>query len=371
MSTDFYAALGVAPGASAAEIKQAYRQLARQFHPDKNPGDAAAADRFKDAAEAYRVLGDADLRADYDRHREGRARGGPSPEDFLDELFGTSAARRSAPPRAPPAGVPPRPSASSEPGQDLRYTRELELEDAALGCERQVAVPGLARCDGCLGTGARRGSAPAICGECSGVGTVRRLQGFFESSQRCSRCDGSGRLAARDCGACGGRGQVEQDRWLTVEVPAGVASGTRLKLAGEGLPGERGGRPGDLYVVVEVRPHALFSREGDDLVVEVPVSFAQAALGTELEIPTLEGSRRMRVPPGSQNGRVFRLARMGFVDGRGGRGDQRVRIVVQVPSTLTEDQRRLLDALADADEEAPELPRVAEFRQALRDLAGR
>jgi molecular chaperone DnaJ len=425
MPTDFYTTLGVSPGASQAEIKQAYRQLARQYHPDRNPGNDEAVERFKETAEAYRVLGDVELRAQYDRHRAGtsarRAAPDPSASDLLDELFGTrrqhpgagSAARAARPsagasrgapsstrdiPRQPPsAGPSSRPASSrstgagsgaydvprsspqadgrprssgrarpaAERGADLRYTLTLQLEDSAFGCEREIEVPTRQRCSGCGGTGARRGSAPMICGTCSGTGSVSRPQGFFDVSAGCEACGGSGRLTPHDCIDCSGSGLQAVTRRMRVDVPAGVTTGTRLKVAGQGAVGANGGEPGDLFVAIEVQPHPLFERDGADLLVEVPISFSEAALGTELEIPTLDGPARMRVPAGSQTGRVFRLTGKGFPDGRGGRGDQRVRLLLDTPTALTPAQEEAFRELARAEAEAGASTRIADYHRAL------
>lgn len=356
MSQDLYSVLGVARGASAEEIKRAYRALARKHHPDKNPGDTAAEELFKNAAEAYRVLGDAQLRAEYDRY--GRARGAASPAadeapgDVFNEIFGT---RPRAGPRPRTSSHPPpdrgaAPRAAAERGSDLRYTLELEFEEAALGVEREISVARNARCPACAGTGARPGSTPQICSNCSGRGNVQRETGFFTTTELCPVCDGQGRRIGESCVDCAGRGQLRIPEVERVQVPSGVRSGTRLKIRGAGDRGAHRGLDGDLYVQIEVREHPFFVREDDDVVVEVPVRFVDAALGATIEVPTLDGRVRMRVPPGSQSGRIFRLKGKGIprpMDHE--RGDQRVRIVVEVPEGLTEQERELLERFSELE----------------------
>lgn len=379
--------LGVARDADQAEIKKAYRELARRYHPDKNPGDAEAESRFKDAAEAYRVLGDSELRAQYDAASAPQrpARSQENSGDLFDEIFGTRAQRfkkqreqTRGPQGTKPMESDPRVAARTrvrsgpaERGFDLRYTLDLEFIDAALGSEKRISVPRSERCDSCAGTGARSGSAPLLCTSCGGSGTVQVQQGFFDVSNTCPKCQGAGKIIPQNCATCRGTGTQAGERPLTVKVPAGVDSGTRLKLVGEGDPGPNGGPPGDLFVVVNIRPHPLFKREEDDVVTDVPVSFSQAALGSELEVPTLEGKVRMKIPAGSQTGRVFRLKGKGIQSLSGkGRGDQRVRIVVETPPELTDEQRELFEALRETEEESDGASLVGDYKSLLRDLYG-
>lgn len=393
MAEDFYNTLGVGRDAEAADIKAAYRKLARKYHPDRNPGDTEAEDRFKAAAEAYRVLGDSDLRGQYDAYLDGRGTSagppgaGETAEDVFDEIFGSRpssrvrqpgarSARGRADGRAARAASPP-PRARSERrpmperGADLRYHLDVDIEDIAYGVEKTIYVPRNTACRYCGGTGAERGSAPVLCQTCRGTGSVRVQQGFFEQTQRCPECAGSGRKNPLDCRGCEGTGVVEEDAPVTVEVPAGVASGARLKLRGEGQVGEHGAPPGDLYVVVDVLDHPLFEREEEDLVTEVPISFSQAALGAQVEVPTLEGKVRMRIPAGSQSGRMFRLKGKGLpsVDGHH-RGDQRVRIIVQTPTHLEGHARELFEELAELEAERPLSDAIEDYRRRIREYFG-
>lgn len=390
MAEDLYKTLGVSRSASTAEIKKAYREIARKYHPDKNPGDESAAQIFAAAAEAYRVLGDRDLRSKYDNY--GRQSAGQAstedPGEVFGDIFGSrsrggggSAAQRpqqpqqpQQPPRRAPAADQwqsgPAPSRGGPRGEDLRYTLELDFEDAALGCERRINVPRHERCGGCGGTGAQTGTAPVICQACGGTGSRREEQGFFTSNVRCDQCDGAGKIIPQSCGHCRGSGTRRVNRGLTVRVPAGCEPGTRLRMQGEGEVGS-GGAPGDLYVVVQYKPHPFFKREEDDLVAEVPVRFSEAALGATIEVPTLEGPVRMRIPPGSQSGRVFRLKGKGLpaINGRG-RGDQRVRIVVEVPTYVSDEQRHLLQQWAELEEDHDQNPMVRDYLHSLDDYYG-
>lgn len=364
--SDPYAILGVDKSASQEDIKRSYREIARKYHPDKNPGDAEAQRIFAAAAEAYRVLGDVDLRAEHDR----RAARLDNPSELFEEIFGArgeASARksRSTPPRAEPIA----PKRSKERGEDLRYTLELSFEQAAFGGKHSIEVPRRVRCEPCGGTGAKAGTAMATCSQCQGAGNVRTQQGFFTATKTCVRCAGSGRTIVEPCPECKGSGESVLRRSLMVSVPSGVDEGTRLKLAGEGELGKSGGAPGDLFVVVKIAPHPFFVREGQDITVDIPIRFAQAALGETIEVPTLEGLVRMRVPPGSQSGRVFRLKAKGIpsADQRG-RGDQRVRIVVEVPTFLSDEQRALLERF-DAIDVPGQSPLVQDFQEKLEKYA--
>ncbi len=369
MSDNFYTILGVAKDATQDEIKRAYRGLARQYHPDKNPGNAEAENKFKEAAEAYRVLGDADLRAQYDRAESKAARAAEEAGDVFNDIFGSNRKKAKDRVRNEVAPEPKRrPGRYQERGDDFRYELELEFEEAALGTEKVISVPQEERCQRCGGTGAEQGTVPTICHRCSGSGTVKEQQGFFDVSSRCPDCGGSGKLIPENCRECGGRGLVESDRTISVLVPSGVSSGTRLKIRGEGGRGSGGGPPGDLIVVVDVKPHPLFEREEEDVVTEVPITLSTALLGGHIEVPTLEGKVRMRIPPGSQSGRVFRLKGKGFpsLEGRG-RGDQRVRVVVEMPTYITQGQKALIEEFQSLEEPDAQ-PKVRDFQRSLDDL---
>jgi molecular chaperone DnaJ len=353
---DYYEVLGVSRGATEQEIKSAYRKVAVRFHPDKNPGDAEAEDKFKEAAEAYTVLSNAEQRARYDRLGHAGvsssaagaggwgAAGFGGIEDILGDLFGfsdmfgggrASGSRRTAAQRGP----------------DLRYDLEMTLEDAAKGMTAQLRIPRLENCDTCKGTGAAPGTQPESCTTCSGAGQVRYQQGFFSVARTCGNCRGTGRVVKTPCEACKGAGRVEREKNLEVKIPAGVETGSRLRIAGEGEAGTQGGPSGDLYVVIHVSEHEQFERQGSNLYSSVPVTFAQAALGSEVTVPTLEGQQNLKIPAGTQTGTVFRLKGNGMpVLGGRGRGDMFVSVTVVTPTTLTRDQRRLLEQLAEIEE---------------------
>jgi molecular chaperone DnaJ len=339
---DYYEILGVSPDASPEEIKKAYRKLAQAHHPDKNRGDTSAEERFKEIGEAYAVLSDAEKRENYNRFgtagRGGEGFGDFDPgfgsifDDIFEGFFGGRAARATR---------------SAHRGADLRYNLEIRFEDAATGVEKEIVIPRLEMCATCRGSGAKAGSQPVVCKTCRGTGQVRFSQGFLTVSQTCSRCRGEGRIVEHPCAACRGLGQTKAERTLTVKVPAGVETGTRLKLAGEGEAGVRGGGPGDLYVVIVVKEHPLFTRQGDDIYCEVPISFTQAALGAQIEIPTIMGKTTLKLPPGTQTGAEFRVRGKGFPNVRGyGHGDLLARIFVEVPTHLTAKQRDVLEQYA-------------------------
>jgi len=339
---DYYEILGVSPDASPEEIKKAYRKLAHAHHPDKNPGDTSAEERFKEIGDAYAVLSDAEKRESYNRFgtagRGAEGFGDFDPgfgsifDDIFEGFFGGRAGRSTR---------------SAHRGADLRYNLEIRFEDAASGVEKEIVIPRLETCATCRGSGAKPGSQPVVCKTCRGTGQVRFSQGFLTVSQTCSRCRGEGRIVEHPCAACRGLGQTKADRTLTVKVPAGVETGTRLKLAGEGEAGVRGGGPGDLYVVIVVKEHPLFTRQGDDIYCEVPVSFTQAALGAQIDIPTITGKTTLKVPPGTQTGAEFRVRGKGFPNVRGyGHGDLLARIFVEVPTHLTAKQRDVLEQYA-------------------------
>jgi molecular chaperone DnaJ len=351
---DYYEVLGVGRGASEQEIKSAYRRLALKHHPDRNPGNHEAEERFKEAAEAYAVLADPQKRGLYDRFGHAGlgaaagAGGGFDPTVFSDfgdilgglgdifgfgDLFGGQR-RRGGPQR----------------GADLRYDLEISFEESARGTETTIQVPRPESCDTCQGSGAAKGTGPTTCPTCHGRGQLRYQQGFFTVARTCSQCRGTGQIIAKPCATCHGAGRVTQDRKLTVKIPAGIATGQRLRLYGEGEHGAAGGPPGDLYVVISVQEHEFFQRDGNDLHCEIPVNFPTLALGGEVRVPgLLDGEQTVAVPAGSQSGSAFRLRGKGMPDVSGrGRGDILVRVTVRVPKKLTREQRRLLDQLQDA-----------------------
>jgi molecular chaperone DnaJ len=369
---DYYEVLGVSRDASAEELKKAYRRLALQFHPDRNPDDPAAEERFKEASEAYAVLSDAQKRRSYDRfgfEGVGTGPGGFATDfgdlgnfgDLFNDLFGDLFGGRATGGRRRGRG---------QRGADLRYNLDVELVDVLNGLEARIEIPKMRPCATCGGSGARPGTSAQTCARCRGSGQVVLQQGFFRISRPCDQCGGAGEVVAERCTECRGSGRVESKQSLSVRVPTGVEDGMRLRLTGEGEAGIAGGPPGDLYVVIGVRPHPLFEREGPDLHCEVPVPFVHAALGAEVEVPTLEGKVRVKIPEGTQSGKVIRLRGKGLPAlGSTLRGDQHVRIFVEVPTRLTDRQRALLEEFAR--ENGTEVsPVTKSFLEKLRELFG-
>ena len=346
---DYYKVLDVPRTATEAQIKQAYRRLAMKYHPDRNPNDREAEERFKEAKEASEVLTDAHKRALYDQHGHAGleaathrgGRGGFSTDAFSDifgdvfgDIFGT--ARRGG-------------RSQVFRGADLRYELELELDQAVFGHSVEIEIPRLIECESCHGSGAAKGSQPATCDSCGGTGQVRISQGFFQLQQTCPRCRGAGTIIRNPCDTCLGQGRVRRTRKLAVKVPAGVDNGDRVRLAGEGEAGRNGGPPGDLYVEVHVREHPIFERDGEHLSCEVPVSFATAALGGTVAVPTLDGDVLLKIPAETQSGRVFRLRDKGVKPVRGGaRGDLFCRVAVETPVHLSAEQRELVRQLEES-----------------------
>jgi len=350
---DYYEVMGVARNASEAEIKKAYRRLAMKYHPDRNPGDEVAEEHFKEAKLAYEVLSDPQKRTAYDQFGhagvDASAGGGPGGfggganfSDIFGDVFGDifSGMRGG------------RGANQSYRGSDLRYTLELTLEEAAFGTTAKIRVPALVTCNACGGSGAKPGTKPGTCPTCNGVGQVRMQQGFFSIQQTCPRCSGRGTIIPDPCSTCHGSGRVEEQKTLSVKVPAGVDSGDRIRLSGEGEAGESGGPPGDLYVQIQVKPHPIFTREDNNLYCQVPISFATAALGGELEVPTLDGRVSLKIPAETQTGKLFRVRGKGVKPVRGGVvGDLLCRVGVETPVNLTKEQRELLQKLAETMEE--------------------
>jgi molecular chaperone DnaJ len=343
---DYYEVLGVSRTASADEIKKAYRRLAMKHHPDRNKDDETAEAKFKEAKQAYEVLSDADKRATYDRFGHEAVSGGPggmggySAEGFGDifgdvfgDIFGGGRQRGSQVFR----------------GADLGYELRLDLEKAVSGDSVTIDVPTQVTCDSCSGSGAKKGSDPVKCSTCGGAGQVRMQQGFFSIQQTCPNCKGAGTTISDPCSACHGRGRVHKTKTLSVKVPAGVDNGDRIRLSGEGEAGRNGGPPGDLYVEIRVKPHKIFTRDGANLACEVPISVATAALGGEVELPTLDGNVALKVPAGTQSGKVFRLRGKGVATVRDPRiGDLFAKVAVETPVNLTAEQRDLLSQFEES-----------------------
>ena len=347
---DYYEVLAVRREASDQELKQAYRRLALKYHPDKNPGNHEAEERFKELNEAYQVLSQPELRERYDRFGHagvgagatagaGFGQGFPGFEDLFDmfgmgDIFGGRNARRAGPRR----------------GSDLRYDIELTLEEAATGMKTRIRVPRLESCETCHGTGAAEGTQPSRCTTCSGSGQVRYQQGFFSVSRTCSTCRGSGKVIKDVCRGCRGEGRVEREKTLEIKIPAGVDTGSRLRIAGEGEAGELGAGRGDLYVIVHVSEHDFFERREANLYCSIPISFAQAALGADVNVRTLEGEQSVHIGEGTQSNSLFKLRGKGMpVLGGRGRGDLYVSVKVITPTNLSKEQRRLLEELASLE----------------------
>ncbi len=339
---DYYEVLGVGKNASDTEIKKAYRKLAQKYHPDRNPDDEDALEKFREAKEAAEVLSDSQKRAAYDQFGHagvdgsagggagGAGFGGADFSDIFGDMFGDifgGGRRRGR-------------------GADLRYNLEISLEDAVQGTETEIRIPTLVECETCKGSGAKPGSTPKTCGTCRGIGQVRMQQGFFSIQQTCPTCQGSGQQIDDPCGQCRGSGRREEEKTLSVKVPAGVDTGDRIRLSGEGEPGENGAPSGDLYVEVRVKPHPIFERDGANLICDVPLDIATAALGGEVDVPTLDGRVKLKIPAGTQSERVFRLRGKGVKPVRGGaKGDVLCRARVETPVNLTNRQQEILEEL--------------------------
>ena len=342
--SDYYEVLGVPRNGDEREIKKAYKRLAMKFHPDRNPGDKEAEAKFKEIKEAYEILNDPQKRAAYDQYghaafeQGGMGGGGAAGADFTDifgdvfgDIFGGGRRQRASR------------------GSDLRYNMELTLEEAVRGVTKEIRIPALEECDVCHGSGAKPGTSPITCPTCHGAGQVQMRQGFFAVQQACPTCQGRGKIIKEPCHKCHGHGRVEKSKTLSVKIPAGVDTGDRIRLAGEGEAGEQGAPAGDLYVQVQVRQHPIFEREDNNLFCEVPINFAMAALGGEIEVPTLDGRVKLKVPPETQTGKLFRMRGKGVKSVRGGnQGDLLCRVVVETPVKLNERQKQLLQELEES-----------------------
>jgi molecular chaperone DnaJ len=377
---DYYEVLGVEREATPEEIKKSYRKLAVKFHPDKNPGDKTAEDKFKELGEAYEVLSDPQKRGAYDRYGHqafqpggmggggfGGGRGMHDPFEVFREVFGGQGGifdgifgegfGREGSERG-----------GRGRGSDLRYDMRISFLEAARGVEKEIEISKLQACASCSGSGAEPGSKVTTCPTCGGHGQVAVTRGFFNIAQTCPKCRGTGQVIQKPCHTCHGEGRVEKTATIKIRVPAGVEDGTRLRSSGQGESGVRGGPAGDLYVVLHVEPHDMFQRDGTDLFCNVPISFAKAALGGEVKVPTLEGSALLRIPPGTPSSKVFRLRGKGLPDVHGrGVGDLHAKVYVEVPGRLTADQRAKLEAFAESCDEHTHPEESSFFRKA-RDL---
>jgi len=366
---DYYEVLGVSRTCGEAELKSAFRKLAMQHHPDRNPGDAECEHRFKEINEAYDVLKDGDKRAAYDRFghaafEHGGMGGGHgfgadfahSFADIFDDLFGMGGGRRGR-------------TQGRERGSDLRYNMEISLEEAYAGKTAHIRIPTSVICESCSGTGAKAGSKPKSCATCGGAGKVRHAQGFFTLERTCPACHGQGQVIENPCPSCAGAGRITRERTLSVNIPAGVEDGTRIRLAGEGEAGLRGGPAGDLYIFLSLAPHEFFQRDGADLHCRVPISMVTAALGGEFEVPSIDGSQvRVKVPGGTQVGRRFRLSSKGMPVLRSKQsGDMYVQVAVETPQNLTKRQRELLVEFEKLSSEHTQ-PESASFFSRVKDF---
>ena len=348
---DYYEVLGVSRESSPDDLKKAFRQLALRYHPDRNPGDKSAEERFKEINEAYSVLSDPEKRQQYDRFGHAGPAGqgfggfgdfsGFGVEDILNDFFGGMFGGGGG-------GARPRR------GADLRYNLTVAFDEAVFGSEKEIVVPRTGVCPECSGTGARKGTRPERCGACHGQGQVTMQQGFFAIRRTCGRCGGTGRVVKDPCGNCSGTGQVRERRTLKVKIPPGVDTGTRLKLRGEGEAGPAGGSAGDLYVVLTVKEHPFFVRQGTDLFCEVPITFPQAAMGATIEVPTLSGKKTLTIPPGTPSGHDFVMRGEGIASlDSGRRGNLVIRVLIEVPRKLTKRQKELLGEFQQISEESP------------------
>jgi len=370
---DYYEVLGVAKDASEEDMKKSYRKLAMKFHPDRNPDNKEAEEKFKEAKEAYEMLSDANKRAAYDRFGHagvdpsmgaGPGAGGPGMGGFADAfgdifegIFGGGGGRGGR--------------SNVYRGSDLRYNLEITLEQAARGYETKIRIPSIEECETCHGSGAKPGTSSKQCPTCAGQGQVRVQQGFFSIQQTCPRCHGSGKIIPEPCKTCDGAGRVKRQKTLSVKIPAGVDEGDRIRLTGEGEPGMNGGPAGDLYVQMSIKAHPVFQREADDLHCEMPISFATAALGGEIEIPTLDGAAQIKIPAETQSGKTFRLRAKGIKGVRSSYpGDLYCHVVIETPINLTSRQKELLREFEDINLKEPDRhnPRAKSWMDKVKDF---
>ena len=357
MSKDYYEQLGVSKSATEAEIKKAYRKLAIKYHPDKNQGDKAAEEKFKEISQAYEVLSDPKKRSQYDQFghaaftntgRGGGSGGFHDPFDIFSQVFGGGAGRSSGGGGSIfeelfGSGGRTRRGGPVD-GADLRYDLEVDFEDAVFGADKKIKIPRMETCSTCKGSGCADGSSRQTCSRCGGSGQVALSQGFFSVRQTCPSCNGEGETITNPCRKCRGEGRVRAEKNLKIHIPPGIDTGSRLRVSGEGEGGIRGGSSGDLYVVMHVKPHEIFQRDGSDILCELPIDYPTAALGDIVQVPTITGKAKMKIPPGTQNGTILRMKDKGMPSLRGGgRGDQHVRIFVEIPKNLNKKQKELLE----------------------------
>jgi molecular chaperone DnaJ len=354
---DFYEILGVAKSATADEIKKAYRKKAVEFHPDKNPGNKEAEEKFKEATEAYSILSDANQRAKYDQFGHAAFQGGGGGGGFqgfggdfsgFEDIFGDVFSSFFG--GAFGGQGQSRQGSRGKPGRDLQYDLKVTFEEAAFGCEKQINIAKRKVCESCSGEGAEPGTKPETCGTCKGAGQVRIQQGFFTISRTCHSCSGSGQMIKNPCKTCSGSGYQQAKSTLSVKVPAGIDHGQRLKLRGEGEPGLQGGKTGDLYVQILVEQHPVFTRDEAEIFCEVTIPYTTAVLGDEINVPTLEGPVKMKIPHGTTSGKIFRLKNKGIqILGTSRRGDQHVKVVIHVPKKVTDEHKKLLEKLKEIE----------------------
>ncbi len=380
---DYYELLEVSKNATADELKKAYRNLAKKFHPDANPNNKEAEEKFKEINEAYEALSDPQKRAAYDQFgHAGVGMGGPGsggygggggfrPQDYgnaadFEDIFGDVFSNFfGGDPRAN------RSRSQAQEGDDLRYDLNLTFEEAAFGIAKEIKIKKMATCETCHGSGAKAGSGRVVCTTCRGTGQIRTSQGFFTIARTCTRCGGQGEMPGSPCPSCHGQGRTERERTVSVKVPPGVDEGSRLRLRGEGEAGLNGGPAGSLYIFLHVEAHEFFERDGSDLHCEIPISFVQAALGSEIEVPTLEGAVKMKIPAGTQTGKVFRLKEKGLKNPQqSGIGDLLVSIVVETPKDLNSKQKKLLEEFETLTEEA-NTPQIAKFMNKMKSFFAR
>ena len=358
---DYYDVLGVNRNAQGEELKKAYRKLAMKYHPDRNPDDSSASEKFKEATEAYEILSDSSKKSAYDQfgHQGVDSFGfgsGRSATDAFNDIFGDIFGDVFG------GGDPFSRSRRSNRGSDLEFSLSINLENAVKGTTEKIRIPTLDSCNDCSGSGAKPGTKPSLCSSCNGNGQVRMQQGFFSISQTCRQCRGSGKVITNPCKECGGNGRVERSKTLSVKIPAGVDSGDRIRLSGEGEAGPNGGDSGDLYVQINVHSHDVFERDGQHLYCETPISFMDAALGAEIAIPTLDGKVKIKIPEGTQTGKLFRLKGKGVKKIRGsGVGDLLCRVIIETPQKLNSKQKELLKELGSTLKEKKHNPLSSEW----------